>query len=99
MKFFNPGSLPKDIKDILKEDFSHPRNPTVAKIFRFIRLSETIGNGFHKMIDGWKSYYQVEPVIEGSFDYYKITFPIAINSKGKVGRKVGRKRREYIRYY
>ena len=83
-EFFNPGSLPKDLKDILKEDFSYPRNPTVAKIFRFIRLSETIGNGFHKMIDGWKSYYQVEPVIEGSFDYYKITFPVVQKTVEKI---------------
>ena len=90
-EFLNPGSLPKDIKDILKEDFSYPRNPTVAKIFRFIRLSETIGNGFHKMIDGWKSYYQVEPIIEGSFDYYKITFPISQKTSDESGEKVGRK--------
>jgi len=76
-KFFNPGCLPKALEDILKGDFSYPRNPTVAKIFRFIQLSETIGNGFHKMIDGWKSYYQVEPDIKGSFDYYTITFHIA----------------------
>ena len=90
-EFLNPGCLPKDLEDILKEDFSYPRNKTVAKIFRFIRLSETIGNGFHKMIDGWKSYYQVEPVIEGSFDYYKITFPVVQKTVEKSGEKVGRK--------
>jgi ATP-dependent DNA helicase RecG len=96
-EFFNPGCLPKDIKDILKEDFSHPRNPIVAKIFRFIRLSETVGNGFHKMIDGWKSYYNVEPVIEGSFDYYKITFPITQKTTQITTQKTTQKIIELIR--
>jgi predicted HTH transcriptional regulator len=27
------------------------------------------------MINGWNSHYYVKPVIEGDFDYYKITFP------------------------
>jgi ATP-dependent DNA helicase RecG len=96
-EFFNPGCLPKDIKDILKEDFSHPRNPIVAKIFRFIRLSETVGNGFHKMIDGWKSYYNVEPVIESSFDYYKITFPITQKTTQITTQKTTQKIIELIR--
>ena len=90
-EFFNPGSLPKDIKDIIEEDFSYPRNPTIAKIFRFIRLSENIGNGFYKMITGWKSYYKIEPEIKGSFDWYKITFPVIQTERVESGEKVGRK--------
>ena len=73
-EFYNPGSLPKELKFILKEDFSLPRNPIIAKIFRFIKLSENIGSGFHKMINGWKSQYNKKPIIESDFDYYKITF-------------------------
>jgi len=87
-EFFNPGSLPKDIKDIIEEDFSYPRNPTIAKIFRFIRLSENIGNGFYKMITGWKSYYKIEPEIKGSFDWYKITFPTKIRTTQKTTQKI-----------
>jgi len=74
IEFFNPGSLPKELKYILKEDFSLPRNPTIAKIFRFIRLAENIGSGFHKMIDGWEYRYGSGPKIEGDFDYYKSLF-------------------------
>ena len=74
IEFFNPGSLPKDIKYILKEEFSMPRNNVVARIFRTIRLSENIGSGFHKMFVGWTSYYARKPIIEGDFDYYKIVF-------------------------
>jgi len=80
-EFFNPGSLPKKIEYILEEDFSLPRNPIIAKIFRFIRLAESIGSGFHKMIDGWEQHYKLKPVIEGDFDYYKITFPTTTTQK------------------
>ncbi|MFH1751617.1 MAG: ATP-binding protein [archaeon] len=76
-EFFNPGALPKKIELILKEDFSLPRNPTIAKAFRFLRFSENIGSGFHKMIYGWDKKYHLKPIIEGDFDYYKITFPLS----------------------
>ena len=74
IEFYNPGALPKKIELILKEDFSLPRNPLIAKMFRFIRLAENIGSGFHKMINGWNQKYHIKPLIEGDFDYYKITF-------------------------
>ncbi|MEA2081220.1 MAG: putative DNA binding domain-containing protein [Elusimicrobiota bacterium] len=75
IEFFNPGGLPKPLKYILKEDYSQPRNFYVAKMFRFLKLSEGQGSGFHKMINGWKKYYK-KPVIESGFDYYKIVFPL-----------------------
>ncbi len=75
-EFFNPGALPKKIELILKEDFSQPRNPIIAKIFRFVKFSENIGSGFHKMFQGWKKQYHAAPVVEGDFDWYKITFPL-----------------------
>lgn len=74
LEFFNPGPLPKSLDDILREDLSLPRNPTITKMFRYIRLAENIGSGFHKMIDGWKHHYGNEPLIEGDFDHYRITF-------------------------
>ena len=74
IEFFNPGGLPKALKYILKEDFSMPRNKVIAKIFRVIKLSESIGSGFNKMFDGWKSYYKNTPKITENFDNYKITF-------------------------
>ena len=74
-EFYNPGALPKKIELILKEDFSLPRNPILAKLFRFLRFSENIGSGFHKMINGWNFKYGVRPLTEGDFDFYKITFP------------------------
>jgi len=75
-EFFNPGALPKNIELILKEDFSQPRNPIIAKIFRFVKFSENIGSGFHKMFQCWKKQYNATPIVEGDFDWYKITFPL-----------------------
>jgi len=59
----NKTELIKKLEDIEWEDFSLPRNPIIAKIFRFVRLAESIGSGFHKMIDGWKQHYELKSVI------------------------------------
>lgn len=74
IEFFNNGGLPKQLEFILKEDFTMPRSPIIAKCFRFLKLSEGLGSGFHKMINGWNSYFNNKPIIEYDFDYYKITF-------------------------
>ena len=29
----------------------------------------------YKMINGWNSHYHLKPLIDGDFDFYKITFP------------------------
>ena len=77
----NKSELIKKLEDIEWEDFSLPRNPIIAKIFRFVRLAESIGSSFHKIIKGWEQHYGLEPVIEGDFDYYKITFPTTTTQK------------------
>ena len=74
IEFMNPGPLPKDVKKIMQEDFTQPRNPTIARIFRAINLSENVGSGFYKMFTGWKNYYKTIPVVVNDIDYYKITF-------------------------
>lgn len=43
IEFMNPGRLPKDVESILREDFTQPRNPVIARIFRVIKLTETAG--------------------------------------------------------
>jgi ATP-dependent DNA helicase RecG len=84
----NKAELIKKLEDIEWEDFSLPRNPIIAKIFRFVRLAESIGSGFHKMIDGWEQHYKLKPVIEGDFDYYKITFPTTQKTVEKTVEKI-----------
>ncbi len=82
IEFYNPGALPKKIELILKEDFSLPRNPILAKIFRYLKFSDNIGSGFHKMIYGWNKQYKTKPIIDGDFDFYKITFPFDKSATG-----------------
>ncbi len=40
------------------------------------------------MIDGWKQHYELEPAIEGDFDYYKITFPTTQKTVKKTVEKI-----------
>ena len=87
-EFFNPGALPKEIELILQEDFSLPRNPIIAKIFRYVNFAENIGSGFNKMINGWRTRYKMRPVIEGDFDYYKISFPTITSTITKTSTKL-----------
>jgi ATP-dependent DNA helicase RecG len=84
IEFFNPGSLPKDVKYIMQEEFSMPRNRTVARIFRHIGLSENIGSGFDKMFKGWTSYYKHKPKVSGDFDYYKIVFSLETKTARRI---------------
>ncbi len=74
IEFFNPGALPKPYEELQKRDISLPRNPLITKMFRVIDLAENAGYGFDKMIKGWKSHYEVSPIISGDIDNYRIEF-------------------------
>jgi hypothetical protein len=50
------------------------------------------------MINGWKSQYKIRPIIEGDFDYYKITFPFN-RSMNKTTNKTMNKKEEYNHKY
>jgi len=43
------------------------------------------------MIEGWEQHYELEPVIEGDFDYYKITFPTTRKTTRKTTQKTTQK--------
>lgn len=74
IEYMNPGRLPKDVEAIMQEDFTQPRNPVIARIFRVIKLAETAGSGFDKMFRGWQAYYHTLPEVISGVDFYKITF-------------------------
>ena len=105
IEFMNPGPLPKDLESIMKEDFSMPRNPTIARIFRAIKLSENAGSGFDKMFTGWKAHYGIEPIVSEGIDFYKIEFPLkneipereTIQKEPETKEKTGEKTREKTR--
>ncbi|MCK4678243.1 MAG: putative DNA binding domain-containing protein [Bacteroidales bacterium] len=68
IEFWNPGSPPKSIEDLIKADITMPRNPIVAKLFRVVKLSENAGYGFDKMIGGWSSYSKNVPKFSKDID-------------------------------
>ena len=85
IEFENPGSLPRPIEELMKEDVSIPRNPVLAKLFRIAKLCESAGYGFDKMLV-WKRETRNEVIFETSIDKTKVTFMLKegkLNLSGK----------------
>jgi len=68
IEFYNPGGLPKPIKELKEKDISMPRNPIISKLFRMVRLAENAGFGFDKIESNWKAYNNSTPQYELTFD-------------------------------
>lgn len=54
IEFMNAGSFPIPPEKMFGTLYSSSRNPTIAKLFRFAKLSENIGFGINKMMS-WKT--------------------------------------------
>ena len=54
IEFVNGGAIPIDLNEIEGRAYTNPRNPTVAKLFRFADVAENVGFGLHKM-QGWET--------------------------------------------
>jgi ATP-dependent DNA helicase RecG len=67
--FQNPGRFYIDISETPKEAISKPRNPVIARFFRWANLAENAGFGFDKMLI-WKNKVEFETHI----DYSEVTF-------------------------
>ncbi len=68
IEYYNPGGLPKPLKELKGNDLSIPRNPILAKLFRMVKLAENAGYGFDKIDDNWKDYNGTVPDYILSFD-------------------------------
>ncbi|MDR0646753.1 MAG: putative DNA binding domain-containing protein [Elusimicrobiota bacterium] len=77
IEFENPGSLPRPIEEILKEDVSIPRNPVLAKLFRCAKLCENAGYGFDKMLV-WEKETGNKISFKSAMDMTKVVFPLNI---------------------
>jgi len=80
IEFENPGSLPRPIKELMKEDVSLPRNPVLAKLFRCAKLCETAGYGIDKILS-WEEFSNEKVLFETSIDKTKVTFMLSKNSQ------------------
>ena len=61
IEYYNPGGLPKPLKELKGNDLSIPRNPILAKLFRMVKLAENAGYGFDKIDYNWKVYNNSTP--------------------------------------
>ena len=53
IEFMNAGTFPIPPERIYGMLYSSARNPTIAKLFRFAKLSENVGFGISKLLS-WK---------------------------------------------
>ncbi len=98
IEYMNPGRLPKDVEAIMEEDFTQPRNPVIARIFRVIKLAETAGSGFDKMFRGWHTHYHNLPEVTSGGDFYKITFRFGDTTQKTTQKNKPKDRRRYSGY-
>ena len=74
IEFFNPGGLPKPLKMLMETDISIPRNKTIAKLFRLVKLAENAGFGFDRMNVGWSSFSKTLPECTAEYDFLIVKF-------------------------
>jgi len=84
--FQNPGKFDIDISKLPRDVISKPRNPLIARLFRWAKLAENAGFGFDKML-AWK--HKVE--FETHIDYSDVIFYLDIK-KGTEKRTKGTER-------
>lgn len=68
IEFYNPGGLPKPLKELRTKDISLPRNPIITKLFRMAKLAENAGFGFDKIDDKRIAYNNTKPEYDIEFD-------------------------------
>lgn len=73
VEFFNAGGYPVPISQLGNHRYSNPRNPIIAKIFRLVNLSETIGYGFD-MMNEWKAITGNDVTFESDIFTSTVTF-------------------------
>lgn len=94
IEFMNGGSFPLPVKDIIGRIYSKLRNPTIAKLFRFVGIAENAGYGMKKLVS-WERLTGTRPTIESERTIAVVSFPLksAIqrkNEDGDVGKNVGK---------
>jgi ATP-dependent DNA helicase RecG len=75
VEFMNAGGFHIPIERLSTSMMSKPRNPSIAKLFRFAKLSENVGFGIDKL-KSWKQLTGYSVDIHSEIDYATITFGI-----------------------
>jgi ATP-dependent DNA helicase RecG len=92
IEYYNPGGLPKPLKELKGKDLSIPRNPILAKLFRMVKLAENAGYGLDNIEHNWKDYNgtSVDYVLDFDMTILKFITKIELDNKaldGKVSDK------------
>ena len=72
IEFMNAGAFPIPLERVVGTLYSSARNPTIAKLFRFAKLSENVGFGISKLMS-WKGLTGNEVTIRNERDYVLVT--------------------------
>jgi len=83
LEIWSPGLLPKElnVKNLLEENRSIPRNKIIAKVFHFLGLMEGWGTGFHRIVQGCAKNGSPRPLFQEKTG----AFVIVIYKKPKSG--------------
>lgn len=101
LEFMNADSFPISIERLSTSMISKPRNPTIAKLFRFVKLVENAGFGIDKM-KSWKQLTGNDMAIQNEIDYVTVTFDMKgrgenIDQGGQIGGQMPKNRVEILR--
>ncbi len=72
IEFMNAGTFPIPPERMYGMLYSSARNPTIAKLFRFAKLSENVGFGISKLLS-WKELTHSDVTIKSERDYVLVT--------------------------
>ena len=96
VEFFNAGGYPVPIEQLGNRLYSNPRNPIIAKMFRLVNISETIGYGFD-MMNEWKKITERNVDFESDLCTSCVTFWLPSNYVGnRAGNRVNDKECNYV---
>ncbi len=71
----NGGSFPLPVNEILGKVYSQLRNPTIAKLFRYVGIAENAGYGMKKLAS-WETLTGARPTIESDRTIATVTLPL-----------------------
>ena len=75
IEFMNGGAFPLPVNEILGKVYSKLRNPTIAKLFRYVGIAENAGYGMKKLTS-WETLTGTRPTIESDRTIATVTFPL-----------------------
>ena len=83
IEFMNGGAFPLPINEILGKVYSKLRNPTIAKLFRYVGIAENAGYGMNKLAS-WETLTGTKPSIQSDRTIATVSFPLKSAVKSHV---------------